>query len=159
MENERINSAENGHQRPLSSASFRHGSIIARFNRSDLPTSKQRADHVRFWHLFPRKSSLNSFYEVDDGVRVRQLAARARAGLPYAYARSSPGGMTRPFPAKRRSAREAFCCPSLRRRLGRYATAGRPAVRGRPHSARVAREGRAVPTEESPYVWPESRDI
>ena len=138
MENERINSAENGHQRPLSSASFRHGSIIARFNRSDLPayiqeiadiSTKQRADHVRFWHLFPRKSSLNSFYEVDDGVRVRQLAARARAGLPYAYARSSPGGMTRPFPAKRRFAREAFCCPSLRRRLGRYAAAGRPAVR------------------------------
>ena len=92
-----------------------------------------------------------------DGVRVRELAVRARAGLPYAYARSGPGGMTRPLPAKRRFAREAFCCPSLRRRLGRYATAGRLAVR--PHSARVAREGRPVPTEESPNVWLESRDI
>ena len=69
------------------------------------------------------------FFEVDNGVRVRELAARARAGLPYAYARSSPGGTTRPLPpAKRRFAREAFCCPSLRRRLGRYATTGRPAA-------------------------------
>ena len=86
-------------------------------------STQQRADHVRFW---PERVLRTFFYEVHDGVRVRELAARASAGLPYAFARSSPGSMTRPLPAKRRFAREAFCCPSLRRRLGRYETAGRP---------------------------------